>query len=212
MAEGTRPAGDLPPAADPWAAAPTPGARGAFRVTGPAAAGATPPAGGAWNPPVPALPAYHPGRAVIGAATVQPPMQTTSEYPPELREHAERVLGPARPPRSVRRQQLRRGGGWSWFGGIFAFVCWGVWAISVRGGSIAVPALGLLTMVAVAAGVFGLARLLGAVVLERGLGRARSSAWGAHLAAGAFCVATGVAYLGQTTWFVEVLRFLRGLG
>ncbi|GGJ93778.1 hypothetical protein GCM10010123_24510 [Pilimelia anulata] len=176
----------------------------------------TTPSGGVPTGPapwqLPGSPSYHRGRAVVGASAAPPPMQTTSEYPPELRDEAERVLGPTRPPRAVRRQQLRRGGAWTWFGGIFAFICWGVWAISTRGGGIAAPALGLATLVVVALGVFGLSRLVGSVVLERGLGRTRHSAWGAHLITGAFCVATGVAYLGQTPWLVDVWKFLRGLG
>ncbi|HEX5741720.1 MAG TPA: hypothetical protein VFY17_09245 [Pilimelia sp.] len=158
-------------------------------------------------------PSFHRGRAAVGAGQA-PPLQTTAEYPPDLRAHAERVLGgdrPARPPRAVRREQLRRGGGWTWIGGTFAFVCWGVWAISTRGADVTTPALGLAVLIAVAAGVFGLARLLGAVLLERTLGRTRRGAWGAHLATGVFCAASGVAYLAQTQWLVEAWQFVRNL-
>jgi hypothetical protein len=59
--------------------------------------------------------------------------------------------------------------------------------------------------------VFTLSRVLGRVVIERGLGRPRRSAWAAHLATGVFLAAAGVAYLGQTEWVVDAWNWVRGL-
>jgi hypothetical protein len=109
-------------------------------------------------------------------------------------------------------RQLRRGGEWSWIGGLFAFVSWGIWTISVRGADLVVPVLAFVLVLLVALGVFALSRLLGRVVLERGLGRTRRSAWAAHLVTGLFLAGAGVAYLGQTEWIVEAWNWVRGLG
>ncbi|WP_213453365.1 hypothetical protein [Rhizomonospora bruguierae] len=108
------------------------------------------------------------------------------------------------------RRQLRRGGGWTWAGGLWAFICWGIWAVSVRGADLVVPTIAFALVLSVAAGVFVLSRLVGRVVLERTLGRRRRSAWVAHLLTGLFLVGAGLAYLRQTQWVVEVWTWLRG--
>ena len=51
-----------------------------------------------------------------------------------------------------------RGAEWSAAGALFAFVCWGIWAIS-GGGDLAGPLLIFLLSLLVAAGLFALARL-----------------------------------------------------
>ena len=107
-------------------------------------------------------------------------------------------------------RQLRRGSGWSLLGGLFAFVCWGVWAISARG-DLTSPVVTFVLSVLVAAGLFALARLLGRVVLERQLGRTRHGARGAHLVTGLFLAGVGVAYLRQTEWVMDVWNWFARL-
>ncbi|MFK3983576.1 hypothetical protein ACI2K4_24725 [Micromonospora sp. NPDC050397] len=107
-------------------------------------------------------------------------------------------------------RQLRKGRHWSMLGGLFAFVCWGIWAISARG-DFTSPVVAFLLTLLVAVGLFALARLLGRVVLERQLGRVRRSARGAHLVAGVFLTGVGVAYLRQTEWVVNAWNWIAGL-
>ena len=107
-------------------------------------------------------------------------------------------------------RQLRRGGEWSVAGGLFAFVCWGLWAIS-SGGDLTTPVLVFVLTLLVAGGLFALARLLGRVVLERQLGRVRRTARGAHLVAGLFLVGVGLAYLRQTEWVMDAWGWVKGL-
>lgn len=115
------------------------------------------------------------------------------------------VLGPSRDPR-----QWRRGGEWTWLGALFAFVCWGIWAISTRGDLLS-PVVTFVLTLCVAVGLFALARLVGRVVLERQLGRVRRSARGAHLLTGLFLFGVGIAYLRQTGWVMDLFNFVRGL-
>ncbi|WP_229406644.1 hypothetical protein [Micromonospora sp. NBRC 110038] len=118
------------------------------------------------------------------------------------------VSAPRRP-LSWHLNQLRVGGEWSAAGALFAFVCWGIWAISGRG-NLGAPVLTFLLSLLVAAGLFGLSRLLGRVVLERQLGRVRRSARGAHLVTAVFLVGLGVAYLQQTEWVVSAWNWVTG--
>lgn len=105
--------------------------------------------------------------------------------------------------------QLRRGGEWSAAGALFAFVCWGIWAISGRG-DLAAPLLTFVLSLLTAVGLFALARLLGRLVLERQLGRVRRSARGAHLVTALFLAGVGVAYLQQTEWVVSAWNWVTG--
>lgn len=113
---------------------------------------------------------------------------------------------PALPP-GYHWRQLRSGGHWSAIGALFAFVCWGIWAISSRG-DLTSPVLVFVLTLCVAAGLFALSRLLGRVILERQLGRIRRSARGAHLVTGAFLVGVGVTYLRQTEWIVNLWNWV----
>jgi hypothetical protein len=108
-------------------------------------------------------------------------------------------------------RQLRIGGEWTSAGALFAFVCWGIWAISARGNDLSGLALSFFLVLVVAAGLFTLLRLLGRVVLERSLGRTRRGARGSHLATGLFLIAAGIAYLGQTAWVVDAWTWLKGM-
>jgi hypothetical protein len=113
-------------------------------------------------------------------------------------------------PLSYRLQRLRSGGGWSVFGGLFAFVCWGIWAISSRG-DLTSPVLTFVLTLFVAVGLFILSRLVGRAVWERQFGRVRRTARGAHLVTGLFLTAVGVAYLRQTEWIMTAWNWLTSL-
>ena len=118
----------------------------------------------------------------------------------------------AQPPASSRGMswrwsELRRGGEWTNAAVLFAFVCWGIWAIS-EGGSLITPAIVFLVTLVVAAGVFCLARLVGHLVLERQMGRVRRSARGSHLATAVFLTGVGLAHLRQTEWVMTAVNWL----
>jgi hypothetical protein len=119
-------------------------------------------------------------------------------------------VGPRGMPLSYHLERLREGGRFSAIGALFAFVCWGIWAISTRG-SLGGPVLVFLLTLLVAVGLFGLARLLGLVILERQLHRVRRSARGAHLVAGIFLVGVGFSYLRQTEWVMSVWNWFAGI-
>lgn len=115
----------------------------------------------------------------------------------------------SRQPMALRVRQLRRGGEWSAAGGLFAFVCWGLWAISSRG-NLASPVAAFVLTLLVAVGLFALARVLGRVIWERQLGRIRRGARGAHLVTGIFLAGVGVAYLRQTQWVMTAWHWVVG--
>lgn len=106
-------------------------------------------------------------------------------------------------------RQLRKGMHWSVMAGLFAFVCWGIWAIS--GGDLTSPVVTFVLTLCVAVGLFALARLVGRVFWERQLGRIRRTARGAHLVTAVFLVGVGVAYLRQTEWVVDLWNWVAGL-
>jgi len=103
--------------------------------------------------------------------------------------------------------ELRRGGEWTSAAILFAFVCWGVWALS-GGGSLGTPTIVFMVTLAVAAGVFCLARTVGYVLLERQFGRVRRSARGSHLATALFLAGVGVADLQQTPWVMTAFHWV----
>lgn len=114
------------------------------------------------------------------------------------------------PPPHHTMRDLRRGGEWTTAALLFAFVCWGIWAIASDGNlttSVIVFVLSLL----VAAGLFVLSRLVGRIVLEKQLHRVRRSARGAHLVASVFLVGVGLAHLRQTDWVMTAYRWVLGL-
>ncbi|MEH0842758.1 hypothetical protein V6U81_10255 [Micromonospora sp. CPCC 205711] len=146
-----------------------------------------------------------------GVASVgQPRVPRTEPFPVvDADERTWSEPSAPRRPMSWHLAQLRRGGEWSVAGALFAFVCWGIWAISGRG-DLAAPLLTFVLSLLVAVGLFALSRLLGRVVLERQLGRVRRSARGAHLVTAVFLVGVGIAYLQQTEWVVEAWNFVTG--
>ncbi|RZU52510.1 hypothetical protein EV385_4376 [Krasilnikovia cinnamomea] len=107
-------------------------------------------------------------------------------------------------------QQLRRGSEWSTAALLFAFVCWGIWAIS-SSGPLTVPIIIFLLSVVVAAGLFALSRFVGRLVLERQFGRVRRTAKGSHLVAALFLVGVGFAHLRQTAWVMSSYQWVVGL-
>lgn len=195
MAEHPQSWGDrtaaLPPQ-DPWAQPPEPAL--------PAAPGTA----------APATPAFQRGVAHVKPAT--PRTETMPVAPHEPTGTGWPGAGAAEPRRPVgwHLGQLRRGGGWSTVAATFAFVCWGIWALSA-GGDLTTPVLVFVLTLAVAAGIFALARVVGRLVLERQFGRVRRSARGAHLVTAVFLAFVGVAYLRQTTWVVNAWNWTTGL-
>jgi len=195
---------DMPPQ-DPWADQPTaPG-----RFSGPAPAG--PPRTSQFPPtspfpPEPASP-FSRGRAQVSP---RPAQQPYAEHEPT----GTGWPGAAAPTRSGQGWfggELRRGGEWTSAAVLFAFVGWGIWAIS-SGGSLVTPVIIFLVTLGVAAGVFCLARLVGHLILERWFGRTRRSARGSHLITALFLVGVGIADLQQTQWVMDAVHWVQGLG
>ncbi|WBB79605.1 hypothetical protein O7606_26255 [Micromonospora sp. WMMD882] len=152
-----------------------------------------------------------------GVASVGRPRAGRTEAFPTV-EHDEHLhggeptgwfsAGPNRP-LSWYLAQWRNGAEWSAAGALFAFVCWGVWAISARG-DLTSPVVTFLLTLLVAAGLFALSRLLGRLVWERQLRRVRRSARGAHAVTAVFLAGVGIAYLQQTEWVVSAWNWITG--
>jgi hypothetical protein len=115
------------------------------------------------------------------------------------------------PPRGMswRWSELRRGSEWTTAAVLFAFVCWGIWAIS-EGGSLVTPSIVFIVTLAVAVGVFCLARVVGYLVLERQLGRVRRSARGSHLVTALFLAGVGIGHLRMTDWVMTAWNWVAG--
>jgi len=90
---------------------------------------------------------------------------------------------------------------------LFAFVCWGIWALS-GGGSLATSVIVFIVTLLVAVGVFCLARVVGYYVLERTLHRQRRSARGSHLVTALFLAGVGVTDLQQTEWVMTAYHWV----
>ncbi|MGY0004181.1 hypothetical protein [Micromonospora sp. I033] len=148
--------------------------------------------------------AFRRGVAAVG----QPRTPRTEQFPAVDPSDWTAESAPRRP-MGWHLAQLRRGGEWSAAGALFAFVCWGIWAISGRG-DLGAPLLTFVLSLLTAVGLFALARLVGRLVLERQLGRVRRSARGAHLVTALFLVGVGVAYLQQTEWVVSAWNWVTG--
>ncbi|MFG2057162.1 hypothetical protein ACGFI9_24390 [Micromonospora sp. NPDC048930] len=162
-------------------------------------------------PPQPGVGVVPPQRDAFqrGVAQVGPGRTPRTEQFPTVDPTGWAGDSAPRRPMSWHLAQLRRGGEWSAAGGLFAFVCWGIWAISGRG-NLATPLLTFVLSLLTGVGLFALARLLGRVVWERQLGRIRRSARGAHLVTALFLAGVGVAYLQQTEWVVSAWNWVTG--
>jgi hypothetical protein len=108
---------------------------------------------------------------------------------------------------SWRWSELRRGSEWTNAAVLFAFVCWGIWALS-GGGPLITPVIVFLVTLAVAVGVFCLARVVGYLVLERQFGRVRRTARGSHLVTALFLAGVGIADLQQTEWVMTAYHWV----
>ena len=184
---------DMPPQ-DPWADPPT--------ASVPQRPASAPPA-------QPARPAPPPSPFSSGRAAVNPHPRTqqfTAEHEATGTGWPDTATPQEQRPLSWHVGQLRRGGEWSFAGLLFAFVCWGIWAIS-SDGDLTTPVVVFIVSLLVAAGLFALSRLVGRLVLERQLGRVRRTARGAHIVAGLFLTGVGVAHLRQTEWVMTAFNW-----
>ncbi|WP_089249593.1 hypothetical protein [Asanoa hainanensis] len=158
------------------------------------------PPGGPQNP-------FRSGRAQVGPAR---PAEPAGPYVPTGTGWPGETGTIPRPVFSEELRLFRRGARLMLTGALFAFVCWGLWAIS-DGGNLGTPfALFVLTGL-VALGLYALARVVGRVVLEKQLGRVRRSARGAHLVTAVFLAGVGIAYLRQIDWVVSAWSWFAGL-
>ena len=90
---------------------------------------------------------------------------------------------------------------------LFAFVCWGVWALS-NAGSLSTPAIVFVVTLVVAVGVFCLSRIVGHLVIERWFRRTRRSARGSHLVTALFLAGVGIADLQQVQWVMDAVHWV----
>jgi hypothetical protein len=182
---------DMPPQ-DPWAEHPT--------------LPATP----APPPPPPEKSPFSRGRAAVNPR----PQPRTAQF--HTAEHAPTGTGwpdetPPEPRRSMgwRWRELRKGSEWSNAGLLFAFVCWGIWALSTDGGWTTAVVIFVCSLL-VATGLFALCRLVGRLVLEKQFGRVRRTAKGSHVVTAIFLAGVGVAHLRQTGWVVDAYNWVVG--
>ena len=157
----------------------------------------------------PARPAPPPSPFSSGRAAVNPHPRTqqfAAEHEPTGTGWPGGETPSERHPLGWHVRQLRLGGEWSFAGLLFAFVCWGIWAIS-SDGDLTTPVVVFLVSLLVAAGLFALSRLVGRLVLERQFGRVRRTARGSHIVAGIFLVGVGVAHLRQTEWVMTAFNW-----
>ena len=183
---------DMPPQ-DPWADPPT---------------AQVPPRPASGPPAQPAAPAP-PSPFSSGRAAVNPHPRTrqfAAEHEPTGTGWPDDEAAAERRPLGWHIGQLRRGGEWSFAGLLFAFVCWGIWAIS-SDGDLTTPVVVFLVSLLVAAGLFALSRLVGRLVLERQFGRVRRTARGSHIVAGIFLTGVGLAHLRQTEWVMTAFNW-----
>jgi serine/threonine protein kinase len=193
---GPRPGQAPPPTrVDPGAGAGPSGRPGASRVAAPGSGAATP--GGS---PAGAGPMMQVGRAPVRPKPAPEPTGYNDTRPP---------APPRRPrvPVAAQMQVLKRGGGWSWFGGLFVFCCWSVWAFANanRDHDLTVQLITLGFVLAIAGGLFALARLLGRYVIERGMQHPRRTARLSHLLVAGYLVFIGLAFLRETPWVLHLV-------
>jgi hypothetical protein len=176
---------DMPPQ-DPWADPPT-----------------------APNRPAPTDPPGPPGQPFSTGRAQVNPRPRTQQFAADHEPTGTGWPGAESPPPRHTARELRRGGEWSTAALLFAFVCWGIWAIS-NGGNLSTPIIVFLLSVIVAAGLFTLSRWIGRIVLEKQFHRVRRSARGSHLVAAIFLVGVGVAHLQQTDWVMSAFHWVVG--
>ncbi|GAA4262204.1 protein kinase domain-containing protein [Dactylosporangium darangshiense] len=114
------------------------------------------------------------------------------------------------PARGERARQLKIGWRYTGVGAMIAFICWALWALDSEG-SLTGPFIAFLVVLAVAVGVFALARLLGRLIIEQRLGRPRRTANGAHAITGLFLTVAGIAYLREVGLVVSFTHWVKDL-
>ena len=182
-----------PPPPSPTSLTKVNGATSATALAAPSAAAAPSPAGAAPQ--------------MMGRAKVMP-------RPP--REPTGVVVDPVEPRRDFyqpmrgeRARALKIGWEFTGTGAFIAFICWGLWAADSKG-TLTGPVVAFIIVLAVAAGVFALTRLLGRLILEQRLGKIRRTAKGAHALTGLFLAGAGIAYLRQVDWVMSAWNWLGG--
>ncbi|HEX6967467.1 MAG TPA: hypothetical protein VF174_01370 [Micromonosporaceae bacterium] len=150
---------------------------------------------------------FRPGVARVTPITPVVPEPSTTPTSPDPDNWPTRVKLPLR----HRLARLRPGSGVTVTAMLFAFVCWGVWAIAAPGDLTGQSLIFLLSL-GVAVGLFALCRTLGGLVLERLMGRTRRNALGSHIATGVFLIGVGFAYLRQTEWVMSLWSWATGNG
>jgi serine/threonine protein kinase len=168
-------------------------------------------------PPVSGVPASSNGGVAVNADGV-PQMRGRAKVIPRAAPEAtgmmpvdpEEPLQRYTPPRGERTRQLKLGWEYTGTGAIIAFICWGLWALDSEG-SLNGPFIAFLVVLAVAVGVFALARLLGRLILEQRLGRPRRTAKGAHAITGLFLAAAGIAYLREVGPAMSAFHWVKDL-
>ncbi|MEU8814581.1 DNA-directed RNA polymerase II [Actinoplanes sp. NPDC048796] len=218
---------DMPPQ-DPWADAPTTPVAGPPAPhsgppappiphsglpaphSGPLAPHSGPPASPHSGPMPPTAPFAKPEEAAAspfsrGRAQVSPQPRYTQ--PEHTNPGWPGLEAPDRPALSWRWSEMRKGGEWTSAAVLFAFVCWGVWTLS-GDGDFGTPVIVFVVTLAVAAGLFCLARLVGHLVLERQFGRVRRSSRGSHLVTALFLAGVGVTFLQQTQWVMTAYHWV----
>ena len=151
--------------------------------------------------PAPAGQPFSTGRAQVN------PRPHTSQFAADHEPTGTGWPGAEPPPARHSLRDLRRGGEWSTAALLFAFVCWGIWAIS-SGRDMSTPIIVFVLSVFVAIGLFTLSRLVGRIVLEKQFRRVRRSARGSHLVAAIFLVGVGLAHLQQTDWVMRAFHWI----
>ena len=193
---------DMPPQ-DPWAEEPTARSTPAPAAPAPHAPSAPAPAAPFGGQPPAAYSPYSRGRAQVAPRAQE---RHTAEHEPTGTGWPGAEL-PAARGMSWRWSELRRGGEWTSAAVLFAFVCWGIWAIS-EGGSLGTPSIVFIVSLIVAVGVFCLARVVGYLVIERQLGRVRRTARGSHLVTALFLAGVGIAHLRMTGWVMDAWNWV----
>ncbi|HEY3503363.1 MAG TPA: hypothetical protein VGN37_11345 [Actinocatenispora sp.] len=113
-----------------------------------------------------------------------------------------------RPLPGARLDTLRRGMGLSVTGALFAFVCWGIWAIANRHAEFVNNLVMFVLALAIAVGLFALCRLVGRLVIEGMMHRSRASARLSHLAVGIYLVITGISFASRVSWINSAYNWI----
>jgi hypothetical protein len=215
---GTRPASG-PPASSRPASAPPASSRPGPAGPGSARPASAPPASGSapgfpaasGSAPAPGFPAGSGSAAAdlpfsAGRASVRPHPRS-QPYAAEHEPTGTGWPGAEVPYTRPTMRELRRGGEWTTAALLWAFVCWGIWALS-NDGVWATKIIIFVVSLVVAGGLFALSRLVGRIVLEKQFHRVRRSARGSHAVASLFLAGVGLAHLQQTDWVMNALNWV----